>query len=60
MNKRNKKNETPGTLSFKRETVRSLSADEIRQAAGGLTCLGSCGPRTCPGTVCTYSIDPNE
>lgn len=60
MNKRNQKNEMPGALSFKRETVRSLSADEIRQAAGGLTCVTTCRKGTCPGSVCTYSIDPTE
>jgi hypothetical protein len=61
MNKTNKKHsarETSGSLSFKRETVRNLSADEIRQTAGGRICLpDSCGPRTCPNSVCTITVD---
>jgi hypothetical protein len=60
MNKKTKKNhETKGSkLSFKRETVRTLSADEAAQIVGGKPCLpDSCGGRTCPGSVCTITID---
>jgi len=59
MNK-NKKNSTSqsGALSFKRETVRNLSPDEVRQAAGGMTCLpDSCRAPTCPRSVCTITVD---
>ena len=60
MNKKNQKNSTSqaGALSFKRETVRNLSADEVRQAAGGMTCLpDSCRGATCPRSVCTITVD---
>jgi hypothetical protein len=61
MNKKAKRNhETKGSkLSFKRETVRTLSADEAAQIAGGRTCQpDSCRPPTCPRTVCTITVDP--
>jgi len=60
MNKKAKRNhETKGSkLSFKRETVRTLSADEAAQIAGGKPCLpDSCRPPTCQGTVCTITVD---
>ena len=61
MNKKAKKNnrETKGgKLSFKRETLRTLSADESARVLGGKMCLpGSCGGRTCPATVCTITVD---
>ncbi len=45
-------------LSFKRETVRSLSAAEVQRAVGGRTCLpDSCRAPTCPGSVCTITVD---
>jgi hypothetical protein len=56
MSKKNSASEKSGGLSFKRETVRSLSADEVRQAAGGMTCLGSCKDGTCKFSVCTISL----
>ena len=40
------------------ETVRSLTADEVRDAAGGRICLpDSCGGQTCPRSVCTITVD---
>lgn len=56
MNK-NKKHST-SNLSFKRETIRTLTAAEIRNAAGGRMCLpDSCKAPTCPGSVCTITVD---
>ena len=49
MNKKAKRHsETKGSkLSFKRETVRALSADEAARIVGGRICLpDSCGGRT--------------
>lgn len=61
MNKKTKKTnrETKGgRLSFRRETIRTLSADEAAGILGGKMCLpGSCGGRTCPATVCTITVD---
>ena len=61
MNKKTKKNnrETKGSrLSFKRETIRALSADESEMVLGGRICLpDSCGGRTCPNSVCTITVD---
>jgi hypothetical protein len=57
MNK-NKKHTSSGNLSFKRETIRTLTANEIRTAAGGRMCLpDSCKAPTCPGSVCTITVD---
>jgi hypothetical protein len=54
----NKKNKKQSTLSFKRETVRTLTADEIRNVAGGRICLpDSCQSPTCPRSVCTITVD---
>jgi len=44
-------------LSFKRETVRSLRAAEVQRAVGGMICQGSCHGATCPGSVCTITVD---
>ena len=44
-------------LSFKRETVRSLSAADVQRAVGGRICIDSCRGATCPGSVCTFSLD---
>ena len=60
MNKKAKKNsETQGSkLSFKRETVRTLSADESARVVGGRMCLPeSCRQPTCQGSVCTITVD---
>jgi hypothetical protein len=60
MNKKAKRNnETKASkLSFKRETVRTLSADEAAQIVGGKPCQPeSCRPPTCQGTVCTITVD---
>ena len=61
MNKKAKKNNrrtTGSKLSFKRETLRTLSADESARVLGGKMCLpDSCGARTCPATVCTITVD---
>ena len=60
MNKKAKKSgETKGSkLSFKRETVRTLSADESARVVGGKPCLPeSCRQPTCQGTICTITID---
>ena len=62
MNKKAKRNNgaTKGSkLSFKRETVRTLSADEATRIVGGKMCLpDSCRPPTCPRSVCTITVDP--
>ncbi|HSR96026.1 MAG TPA: hypothetical protein VLM79_03095 [Kofleriaceae bacterium] len=60
MNKKPKQNhETKGSkLSFKRETVRTLSANEAAHVVGGRMCLpDSCRPPTCPNSVCTITVD---
>lgn len=60
MNKKAKRNQdTKGSkLSFRRETVRTLSADEAAQIAGGKPCLpDSCRLPTCPRSVCTITVD---
>jgi hypothetical protein len=60
MNKKAKKNSKTkgGRLSFRRETIRTLSADESARVLGGRICLpDSCGGRTCPATVCTITVD---
>lgn len=61
MNKKTKKQDREtkrGKLSFRRETIRTLSADESARVLGGKMCLpGSCGGRTCPATVCTITVD---
>ena len=60
MNKKAKSNQqTKGSkLSFKRETVRTLSANEAARIVGGRMCLpDSCRPPTCPNTVCTITVD---
>jgi hypothetical protein len=45
-------------LAFKRETIRTLSQAEARQIAGGRPCLpDSCRAPTCPGSVCTITVD---
>lgn len=47
-----------GGLAFKRETIRTLSAAEVKQIAGGRPCLPeSCQQPTCPESVCTITID---
>ncbi|HEU4727436.1 MAG TPA: hypothetical protein VFT22_06100 [Kofleriaceae bacterium] len=47
-----------GGLSFKRETIRSLSAAETKRVQGGRICLpDSCQTVTCPESVCTITID---
>jgi hypothetical protein len=57
MNKKSRNNSSTN-LSFKRETVRTLTADEIRNAAGGRMCLpDSCRAPTCPRSVCTITVD---
>jgi hypothetical protein len=62
MNKKAKRNNgtTKGSkLSFKRETVRTLSSDEAARVVGGRICLpDSCHPPTYPRTVCTITVDP--
>ena len=58
MNKKTKRNHKGSKLSFKRETVRTLSADEAARIVGGRMCLpDSCRPPTCPATVCTITVD---
>jgi|KBSSwiStaDraftv2_1062776.scaffolds.fasta_scaffold1018277_1 hypothetical protein len=60
MNKKTKKNsDTKGTrLSFRRETIRTMSPDESARVVGGRICLPeSCGGRTCPASVCTITVD---
>jgi hypothetical protein len=61
MNKKAKKNHSEtkaGRLSFRRETIRTLSARESARVQGGRICLPeSCGGRTCPGSVCTITVD---
>jgi len=61
MNKKTKRNNsaTKGSkLSFRRETIRTLSADESAMVLGGRICLpDSCGGRTCPASVCTITVD---
>lgn len=61
MNKKTKRNNgrtNAGKLSFHRETIRSLTADQSARVLGGRICLpDSCGPRTCPNTVCTITVD---
>lgn len=44
-------------LSFKRETVRSLSEADVKKAVGGRTCITSCRGATCPNSVCTITVD---
>jgi hypothetical protein len=45
-------------LSFKRETIRSLSDAESKQVMGGMRCTSdSCLGNTCPNSVCTITID---
>jgi len=61
MNKKAKSNQqTKGSkLSFKRETVRTLSAQEAAHVVGGKPCLpDSCRLPTCPRSVCTITVDP--
>ena len=60
MNKKTKRNHgtTGSKLSFKRETVRTLSANEAARIVGGRMCLPeSCRPPTCPRSVCTITVD---
>ncbi|HEU4730812.1 MAG TPA: class I lanthipeptide [Kofleriaceae bacterium] len=45
-------------LSFKRETIRSLSDAESKQVLGGMRCTSdSCLGNTCPNSVCTITVD---
>ena len=47
-----------GGLSFKRETVRRLTASEAKQIAGGRICQSeSCLGDSCPNSVCTITLD---
>lgn len=62
MNKKTKHSNAQGTsagrLSFRRETIRSLSAAESKVVIGGRICLpDSCRPGTCPASVCTITVD---
>jgi hypothetical protein len=60
MNKKTKTNTKARTdkLSFRRETIRTLSPDESARVLGGRICLpDSCGPRSCPASVCTITVD---
>jgi hypothetical protein len=55
--KRNVSSAKRGGLSFKRETIRSLSESETKLVQGGRICLGSCHGETCPNSVCTITVD---
>jgi hypothetical protein len=55
--KRDRRGAKAEKLSFKRETIRSMSEAESKRVAGGRICVGSCQAPTCPRSVCTITVD---
>ncbi|HET7504907.1 MAG TPA: class I lanthipeptide [Kofleriaceae bacterium] len=59
MNRKSKKQAgSDRGLSFRRETIRSLTDAESKQVLGGMRCTSeSCLGQTCPNSVCTITVD---